>query len=208
LAWADGDDIILYGKEVVRRSGLRLRGNVHALLAASVVCDTCGVSPGEIGKAMQTFTPLPHRLEVVGVYNGVQYINDSLATIPEATVHALDALGTDVVTLIAGGFDRRLSYEALGKRLAKSSVTALILFPDTGKKIWESLVRAHATPSIQKYDVSSMEEAVTLAVKLTPKGKICLLSPASASFNLFRDYADRGDQFKEWVKKLGPGSTS
>ncbi len=177
----------------------RLLGNAKNISAAVAVSRLMDVTESIIKKQLDTFVPLPHRLELVGEFEGVKYFNDSLATIPEATVHALDALGPRVTTLIAGGFDRGLSYEALGNRLAKSSVKTLILFPDTGKKIWESI---HEKSGIEMYDAHSMEEAVQIAASHTPKGKICLLSPASASYNLFRDYADRGDQFKEWVKKL------
>lgn len=178
-----------------------LLGNAENIMAAVTVARVMKVPEQIIQAQLGTFVSLPHRLEFVGEKHDVRYVNDSLATIPEATVHALDALGPDVTTLIAGGFDRGVSYDVLGKRLAGSSVTTLILFSDTGKKIWDALLRVQPKTSIQKYDVSSMEEAVHIAQKETTAGKICLLSPASASYNMFRDYADRGEQFKYWVKK-------
>ena len=201
-AWFQGKAVMLHDREVVLQSDIKLLGNKHSLLAAATVGDICKLSPVEIGSSMKTFRPLPHRLEFAGEKNAVRYVNDSLATIPEATVHALDALGADVATLIAGGFDRHLSYEVLGSRLVNSSITTLILFPDTGKRIWEALVKAQPKTAIKKYTASSMSEAVRIAAERTPKGKICLLSPASASFNMFRDYVDRGEQFKECVRKL------
>ena len=154
------------------------------------------VSSSLVSLALQSFRPLPHRLEFIGEYRGIKFYNDSLATIPEATIHALRALGNDVETLIAGGFDRGLDYAILRDYLNKYQVKTLILFPDTGEKIGKDV-------PIQKFFVRSMEEAVKLAYKYTSKNKICLLSPASASFNLFKDYEDRGNQFKEWVKKFG-----
>ncbi len=178
-----------------------LLGNAENIMAAVSVARVMKVPESDIKKYLTTFVSLPHRLELVGEKNGVRYVNDSLSTIPEATVHALDALGPDVTTLIAGGFDRGLSYDILGSRLADGLVTTLILFPDTGKKIWDALQKVKPATPIKKYDVSSMEEAVKIAEKETPSGKICLLSPASASYNMFRDYADRGEQFKYWVKK-------
>ena len=202
-AWMEGNVVMSLQGAVIDRSAIALQGNAHSLLAATVVSHSMNVTDSDIGEALRTFTPLPHRLEPVGDYDGVRYINDSLSTIPEAAVHALDALGPDVATLIAGGFDRGLSYDVLGKRLLSSLVQTLILFPDTGKKIKNAVIQAdaHHLSHITYYDVHTMEEAVKLAKTHTPKGKICLLSPASASFNLFRDYADRGEQFKEWVKK-------
>lgn len=180
----------------------KLLGNQENIAAAVRVARLMNVPEETIRKQLASFTPLPHRLEFVGEFRGIRFYNDSLATIPEATIHALESLGPHVSTLIAGGYDRNLSYETLGVYLAKSSVKALILFPDTGEKI-EKALDVHRVSGITYHDVSTMQEAVRLAYKHSPKGKICLLSPASASYNLFRDYADRGNQFKEWVKKLG-----
>lgn len=160
-----------------------LLGNRDNVRAAITVAKYFGVPTNRV---LQSFVPLPHRLERVGEFRGITFYNDSLATIPEATIHALKAL-KNVDTLIAGGFDRGLDYTKLRKYLKIHPVKTLILFPDTGKKIGKG------------FFVQTMEEAVRLAYKHTPKGKICLLSPASASFNLFRDYEDRGNQFKEWV---------
>jgi len=196
------DSLTVQGKVVVEKSSLSIYGNNHSVLAASVVSVIMGVRVAVIRKALISFVPLPHRLEFVGEYGRARYFNDSLATIPEATVHALDALGPDVSTLIAGGFDRGLSQDVLAARLAKSKVKSLILFPDTGEKIWKALKAVDSKTSIQKHSVQSMEEAVRLAAAHTPRGKICLLSPAAASFNLFRDYKDRGEQFVRWAKKL------
>lgn len=193
------DALMFHQDLLVSRSDLHIQGNTHALLAAITVCDILHLKREFIKDALKSFVPLPHRLEFVGEFGGIRFYNDSLATIPEATVHALDALGDDVTTLIAGGFDRGLSYDVLGKRLAESHVRTLILFPDTGKKILASIPPSSYLPY---YFVQTMEEAVRLARTHTAKGKICLLSPASASFNLFRDYADRGDQFKALVKKI------
>jgi len=188
-------------------SATNLQGNKENISAAATVATFLGVSKTHILQALQTFTPLPHRLEFVGEYRGITFYNDSLATIPEATIHALEALGPDVETLIAGGFDRGLDFTKLGEYLSSHPVKTLILFPDTGERIWKATEHATqarpATRGMQKYDVTTMKEAVTLAYEHTRSGKICLLSPASASYNIFRDYADRGDQFKKWVTSLG-----
>lgn len=178
-----------------------LFGNAQNIAASVCVLRYLGVSDAVIRRQFSTFTPLPHRLTVVATVRGVCYVNDSLSTVPEATIHALDALGDNVTTLIAGGFDRGLSFELLGKRLVTSAVRTLILFPTTGEKIWESLSKTDQEHR-SRYSVSTMEEAVNIASKQTHAGEICLLSPASASYNLFRDYADRGDQFSLLVKKL------
>jgi UDP-N-acetylmuramoylalanine--D-glutamate ligase len=193
------------GRETVIMSvaDVPLLGNVENILAAIAVCVVSGISLPDIKKAIVPFKSLPHRLERVGVYRDITFVNDSLATIPEAAVHALTALGDRVHTLIAGGFDRHIDFSVLGEYLATHPVPVLILFPDTGKYIWESIVAKNPDTTIEKIDINSMEEAVKAAYAKGKPGTICLLSPASASYNMFRDYADRGDQFASWVKTLG-----
>ncbi|TSC63336.1 MAG: hypothetical protein G01um101493_446 [Microgenomates group bacterium Gr01-1014_93] len=165
--------------------------------AAKAVAQIFKIPEEIIEKAIKNFKPLPHRLEYIGEFKGIKFYNDSLSTIPQATIYALDKLGDDIQTLIAGGFDRGIDYEVLGPAIAKSGIKSLILFPETGEKIWQAVEKAGGQQ--EKFNVNSMEEAVKLAFEKTSKGKICLLSPAAASFNMFKDYADRGDQFKKFV---------
>lgn len=179
-----------------------LLGNTENVLAATTVAHIFGVSDAAIKLQIGSFTPLPHRLEFVDEYKAIRFYNDSLATIPEATIHALNALGPGVGTLIAGGYDRHLDYSEFGRYMKDHPPDVLILFPDTGKRIWDAVPES-VKGKIQVYHAGSMQEAVSLAYAHTPKGKICLLSPAAASYNMFRDYADRGEQFREWVQKLG-----
>ena len=209
FCWIDGG--IVYTKDGVNTSRgvmpvrdipLLGKGNLENTLAAVSVGLALGVSEDEISQAVKEFKPLEHRLEFVGEVRNIRFYNDSLATIPEATIHALEALGSEVETLIAGGFDRGLEYGQLGKFIrAQARVKNLILFPDTGSKIWEAVTRAgQAEPTtINKYDVGTMEDAVDIAFKVTTPGMICLMSPASASFNLFKDYRERGEIFKRLI---------
>lgn len=189
-------DHVIYSDTSLVNYPTKLIGNEKNISVAVRVARFMQVPEEVIQKRLATFTPLPHRLEFVGEYRGIRFYNDSLATIPEATIHALNALGPEVSTLIAGGYDRNLDFSMLRDFLTTHPVKTLLLFPDTGEKIGNNAIQ-------KKFFVHTMREAVTLAYKHTPKGKICLLSPASASYNLFKNYEDRGDQFKEWVKKLG-----
>ena len=190
-----------------RRAGLRLLGEFNFLnMAAAIeVGRIFGVPDAKIARAIKVFKPLPHRLEPVGEYHGIRFYNDSLATIPEATIAALDALGKDVETIFLGGFDRGLSFKNLGARIMKSQIQTLILWPTTGQKIWHAIGRANPGRAhfFNHFFVDSMEEGVKLAFQQTAKGKICLLSCASPSFGLFRDYQERGDLFKKYVRQLG-----
>ena len=149
---------------------------------------------------------LPHRLEYVGKFKGIAFYNDSLSTVPETAIEALDFLGNNVQTMILGGFDRGLNFKKLAKRIAKSEVQTLILFPATGKRIWQALTDLmdvrHPLNIMRHFFARDMEKAIKLAYKYTGGGKICLLSPASPSFGIFKDYADRGNTFKKFVKML------
>jgi UDP-N-acetylmuramoylalanine--D-glutamate ligase len=117
----------------------------------------------------------------------------------------LDALGPDVQTILLGGYDRQLDFSELGVRVAASRIKTLILFPTTGQRIWEAVCRHREAASglPQAFFVQDMEEAVRLAYRHTETGKICLLSPASPSFGLFRDYQERGNLFRQYVQQLG-----
>lgn len=179
------------------------KGNLENVLAAVTVGMLFGVPPDLIKKAVKEFKTLDHRLQYVGEKNGIRFYDDSLATIPEATINAMEAFGEDVETLIAGGYDRGIDFSKLGAYLSKrKGLKTLILFPTTGEHIWKAILDAstenESLPT--KYNVKSMEEAVGIAFDNTSAGKTCLLSPASASFGLFKDYADRGDRFKNAVK--------
>lgn len=173
------------------------------IIAATIVGQILLISDEAISQALKEFKPLEHRLEFVTEKSGIKFYNDSLATIPQATTEAIKALGEDVETLIAGGFDRGVDYAPLGEAIVHSNIKNLILFPTTGEKIWEEVKRIQNSEfRIQRFDVNSMKEAVKLAFEHTSKGRICLLSPASTSFNMFKDYAQRGNQFKEEVKNF------
>ena len=181
-------------------------GNVQNALAAAALGMVFGVPAGDIAAALRSFKPLPHRLEPAGSYAGITFYNDSLSTIPQAAINALDGLGEKTETVILGGHDRSIDYRPLGERIAASSVKTLILFPDTGKRIWEAVRQAAKERCAElpaHFFVSSMEEAVAIAYEQAHPGTICLLSPASSSLNMFANYEERGEAFKHFVKLFG-----
>jgi UDP-N-acetylmuramoylalanine--D-glutamate ligase len=161
--------------------------------------------PGKIiDKSIKTFKHLPHRLEPIGTFRGITFYNDALATIPEATISAINRLGNKVETIILGGFDRNIDFKKLAEEILRSRIKTLIFFPTTGEKIWRTIVRQNRKKrKFNRFFVNSMAEAVKLAYQYTKKGKICLLSTASASFGIFKDYKEKGDLFKKNVRKYG-----
>ncbi len=187
---------------VIFKTSLLGQANLENCLASVVVAKIFNIPLAKIRQAIAEFKPLPHRLEYIGKFNGIDFYDDSIATIPQATVHALNALGDKVETLIVGGFDRGLDYADLGKFLVnRKGLKNLILFPDTGEKIWQAVVSAAGKSPLHlmKLPVSSMKQAVDITFANTAEGKICLLSPAAASYNLYKNFEARGDEFKKQI---------
>lgn len=193
---------ISFGKKEFK-SKLLGDANKINMAAAYTVAKLFTTNDSMIKTAISTFEPLPHRLESVGVFNNIEFINDSLSTIPEATINALECFPGRIGTLIAGGYDRGIDYSKLASAIINSGIKSLVLFPDTGKKIEAYL----PSNDINIFHTDSMEEAIRFAYKNTPPGEIVLLSPASTSFNLFIDYEDRGNKFKKFAYELSKDFT-
>ncbi len=172
------------------------------LVPAVAVAKLMGVSNQSILSQIKTFHGPHYRLECVGKYNGIIFYNDSAATVPEATIAALHSLKGQVDTLIIGGSDKGSSFENLAKTILEHKVQNLITFPTTGIKIAELVKNQNKFIDLKIKQAKNMEEAIHVAYLLTDPGKICLLSPASASFTVFKNYEERGELFNYWIKKL------
>jgi len=190
-------------KEIPLKGGFNLQ-NVGAAIEVGKIFR---IKKEKIKKAIKNFKPLPHRLELIGTFKGITFYNDALSTIPETAILAMEALGKRVQTIFLGGFDRKIDFKKLAKFILKNkNIKNLILFPTTGEKIWKEilgLVRNRGVP--KHFFVNNMPDAVKIAYQNTQKGKICLLSCASTSFSIFRDYKEKGNLFKKYVKKFAYG---
>jgi len=179
------------------------RFNILNVMAATCVAKLLSVPTQGIRSAVREFRPLKHRLQFVGQFRGIDFYDDSISTVPASTLAAIQALSR-VSVLIAGGHDRNLDFTEFGRQLADSSVEALVLFPGTGEKIWKSICDQKDCYKVlpQVRFVASMREAVESAFELASSGTICLLSPASPSFGLFKDFEERGNQFAKEVRAV------
>ena len=175
--------------------------NMYNIAVAYSVCKRFGVDLQSFKEQLKTYVPLPHRLEFVGEFDGVKYYDDSISTISETTIQALSSL-ENVGTLIIGGMDRGICYKPLVDFLKTYTLDNIVFMYDTGKIIYNKIVSEFSEDFRNKnlVLVDDLKSAVEESKKLTKKGKCCLMSPAAASYGFFKNFEDRGDKFKEYVK--------
>ncbi len=179
----------------------KLKGthNLLNIMAAINACKILDIPDISITNGINSFDTLPHRIEFVGKFNNINYYNDSIATIPEATIQAIKTLNC-VDTLILGGFDRGISYNSLMQFLCDSEITNLIFIGKAGERM-NNIINNLAHEGKRIFLVAKFEDAVLIAKKNTKAGRICLLSPAAASYDQFKNFEERGNKFKELVSQ-------
>ena len=175
---------------------LKGKHNAYNTMAASIAASTLGIRKEKIREAVSNFHSLEHRMEFVATVKGVDFINDSKATNVNSTWYALESMQKPTI-LILGGVDKGNDY-ALVADLVKDKVKAIVCMGTDNAKLIEYFKDKVA----QIIEVDSAKKAVNASFKLAEKGDVVLLSPACASFDLFKNYEDRGHQFKESVKEL------
>lgn len=172
--------------------------NKQNIYVAAAAVRRLGVSDEAIAKAVNEFEGIANRMELVGSFGGIDYYNDSIATIPYSVIMGIDSLG-NVGSLIMGGMDRGLDYTEFADDLCKRNIDNIICLPETGHSIAKLLIEKGCKSNI--IIAEDMEQAVIEAVKHTPKNKACIMSPAAASYNKYKDFEEKGNHFKETVKK-------
>ncbi|MBK8902954.1 MAG: UDP-N-acetylmuramoyl-L-alanine--D-glutamate ligase [Anaerolineaceae bacterium] len=197
----DGRILIRNGaeKEVCRVEDVQLRGrhNLLNILAATTLADSAGIPTEAIAHAIRTFTGVEHRLELVRVRRGVQWINDSIATAPERAMAALKAFSEPIV-LLAGGRDKAMEWDAWTEMVTRR-VKSVILFGDLANMLAEKLAEQQHPDFRQVHTVT---EAVELAAETAVPGDIVLLSPGGTSYDAFQDFEERGRLFRQLVNEL------
>lgn len=185
-------------EEVLDIKDIKIPGdhNIRNIMAAIIACRLLNVDLDLIKKSILSFTGVEHRIEFVREVDGVKYYNDSKGTNPDSTEVAVAAMDGDVV-LIAGGYDKGAAFDNLIEK-SKDKIKTAILFGETAEKISNSCKKS----GVEFYITEDLKKAVELARKLSSSGDDVLLSPACASWDMYKSYEIRGQHFKDLVKEL------
>ncbi len=205
--YLEGDRVMLRrggDEEEVCRTGevlLRGRHNLANVVAATAVASVAPVPVAAMRAAIRSFRGVPHRLEVVGEVNGVTFCNDSIATAPERSIASLQSFDRPIV-LIAGGRNKRLPMESWAEAI-RERVRALVLMGEATQEIERAVLAVGGSRLPRMVKVGSMEEAVGEAAAVAEAGDVVLLAPGCTSFDMFKDFEERGERFRRCVRNLG-----
>ena len=199
--YTDGTYIYYNGKKILNKKDIKLRG-IHNLenIATALTAIIDLIDLDKSIEVIKNFNGVEHRLEFVREINNVKWYNDSVSSSPTRTIAGLYSYDEKIV-LIAGGYDKHLDYTNIAKPIL-DKVTKLILMGDTKEKIYNAVTTSVTNPNIEIYKCNTLQEVVDKAKEVAIPGEIVLFSPASASFDMFKNFADRGNQFKDLVNKL------
>lgn len=190
-------------KHVLNTDEVILRGNHNFQNIATALAATKTLVDTDVAvQAIKEFKPVEHRIEFVREIDGVKWYNDSASSSPTRTLSGINAFKENII-LIAGGYDKNLDYEPLAKPIL-DKVSTLILIGQTAEKIFDA-VKSEAEKENKKIDIymcDSLEQTIEIAKKSAKKGDVVLFSPASASFDMFKNFADRGEKFKKLVNNI------
>lgn len=190
------------GQYEIPVGGIHLLGehNYYNIGTAYGVAQEFHVTDEEFTRGLCTYETLPHRLQYIGTVDGVKYYDDSISTICDTAIQALNSV-KDADTILIGGMDRGIDYRELIEFLSAHPVSHIILMAATGKRIYEEISRDYKDfADVNRLRlVDTLEEAVLLAKQVTAKGKSCVMSPAAASYGIFKNFEERGEVFHRLV---------
>ncbi len=175
--------------------------NLMNIMAAICVAKVMDVPDSDIYQSVMSFKGLKHRMELVGTYKGIIFYNDSISTIPQATILAVQSL-KNVDTLILGGKDRGIDYSPLISFLPISGVSNLIFIGEAGKRIRDGFENSRQTTNQKLFTINRFDEISELIRLYTKPGTICLLSPAAASYDQFKNFEERGEVYKKIAENI------
>lgn len=181
------------GKESFDLHILGGHNQINANFVNTIACDIYGCDKAKVKESIESFTGLPHRLKLVGTVDDVRFYDDSISTIPQATISAVNSV-KDVGTVLVGGMDRNIDYEVLVDFIPKTTNVTFICMYESGLRIYEEVKDCANTCYVE-----DLEAAVKKAKEITKKGQACVLSPAAASYGYFKNFEERGDVFTQLV---------
>ncbi len=205
-----GNGLVHAGVDILQASDWALLGQ-HNLDNAALAFEAAlelGLSADTIVAALRSFRPLPHRLEIVAADGAQRWINDSIATTPHATLAALQALHAEPIVLIAGGYVRPADWGVVIEYCRSRPLAGLVLLPNSGPGIAQEFAAAGSDCAIPMLHAADLVEAVVAAASLAGERACIVLSPGAASFPQFRDFEDRGEQFRRAVAAYRDRSTA
>lgn len=188
ISWKN-DEIVVFPK-------IPWEHNLNNFSAIFWVCNILNIDYKIFQLTIDNFAWLPHRLQNIWTYNGITFIDDSISTTPESTIEAIKTFWNKIWIIFLGGTDRGYNFEDLVKYLVKFSIKNIVLFPDTWIKIKKLLDN-----SFNYIETNSMNEAVDFAYNNTINWKICLLSTASPSYSIWKNFEEKWSEFQKYVKK-------
>lgn len=190
-------DIYINGEVVYHDEGRKLLGdhNLNNIMFVLTIVKILGLDLERAGQVINNFEGLKYRMEYIGKYHGINFYNDTIATIPEATISAIEAI-KNVDSLIFGGLDRGIDYKPFIEYLKNSNISNFICMPTTGNAIGKELEKAKK----KVIYASTLEEAYEASIKNTKKDMSVLLSPAAASYEFFKNFEEKGKAFEDIVK--------
>ena len=199
--YVDNGGVCYQGKNILSLSDTYLRGIHNLENIAAALSATYDLIDLEVAiRAIKEFRGVEHRLEYVKTIEGVKWYNDSVSSSPTRTLAGLNSFSEPIV-LIAGGYDKNLDYQPLASSIL-TKVSKLILFGDTKNKIYQAVMCEKQDEKLAIYILDSLAEVVAKAKEVAAEGEVVLFSPASASFDMFKNFAERGEQFKLLVNEI------
>lgn len=194
----DSDD----GELEIPMKKIKLLG-AHNYYNIAVAWDVCRnlVTRAEFNNALQSFVPLPHRLELVGTYGGISWYDDSISTACATAIEAMKCI-PDLQTILVGGMDRGIDYTPLVEFMNATDFR-IICMETSGKRIFDMIQDMQFNAPERVFYTPHLEDAVKKAAEVTERGRSCVLSPASASYGIFKNFEERGDCFQQLVKEIG-----
>ncbi|MEK7587279.1 MAG: Mur ligase family protein [Patescibacteria group bacterium] len=178
--------------------GLHNRENVQLAVRVARILD---IEDKTIKRAIRSFVPLPHRLQNVGTYKEITFYDDAISTTPQSTLRAIESF-PNIGAMLLGGQNRGYDFGDLAREIARRKIPVLVLFPDSGIAIASALKKVGYTPEAM-LETRDMHDAVQFVYNKTPQQSVCLLSTASPSYSVWKNFEEKGDLFQMYVKKFG-----